>query len=164
MLQRQREKRACMGTIFFIYLWCCTIISVFVSFISCQPEATFPTIMELLALYSHAHSYFGLRGAWRTSRAVKISGSSIIFYSLIKITTKWRWWLANLVMWQAESLFDWSGIEYYSSIRFDVGRMTKANLLIIIGPRRFFAVCYNRKVVCVHCSAKWKDIICLIVK
>ena len=29
-------------------------------------------------------------------------GPSMVFYPLIEIKTKWRWWLADLVMWQAE--------------------------------------------------------------
>ena len=28
------------------------------------------------------------------------------------ITTEWRSWLADIVMWQAKPLFDWSGVEY----------------------------------------------------
>ena len=36
----------------------------------------------------------------------------LVFYPLIQITTEWRWWLADIVMWQAEPLFDWSGVEY----------------------------------------------------
>ena len=41
-----------------------------------------------------------------------ISGQSLVFYPPNKIKTEWRRWLADLVTWQAEPLFDWSGVEY----------------------------------------------------
>ena len=39
------------------------------------------------------------------------TGPSLIFYTLIQITTEWRRWLADPVMWQAEPRFDWLNLE-----------------------------------------------------
>ena len=37
---------------------------------------------------------------------MRYTGPDLLLYTLIKIKTEWRWWLADLAMWQAEPLFD----------------------------------------------------------
>ena len=43
---------------------------------------------------------------------VTTSGPSMVLYPLIQPKTELRRWFANLVMWQADPLFDWSGVKF----------------------------------------------------
>ena len=60
--------------------------------------------------------YHSIHGK-QSETARKKTGPSLVLYpppppkKKKKLTTEWRRWMANLVMWQTEPLFDWSGQE-----------------------------------------------------
>ena len=44
------------------------------------------------------------------------AGTAQVSYSTPNLITEWWRWLTDLVMWQAEPLFDWSGVEHKTQL------------------------------------------------